>query len=86
MMIVASLLSAVIMHDWNTRPHYHEVLQVSLHSLAIHRLDSLAPPSPQIFDIVESQLDSNQPGGGGMVILRAKVPKATMKKIPDWWW
>ncbi len=40
----------------------------------------------QAFDIVEQQIESDQIGGGGIVILRPKNPRPTNFVYPDWWW
>ena len=39
----------------------------------------------QAFDIVEQQIESTQPGGGGLVVLRAKQPRPTNFEYPEWW-
>ena len=61
----------VIMHDWNERWRYHEVLRW--------------------YDVVESQVESRQPGGGGLVVLKRKegvegVGGKELDGLPDWWW
>ena len=61
----------VVMHDWNERPRYHEVLRW--------------------YELVERQVDSQQPGGGGLVVLRRRdgiegSGGKELEGIPDWWW
>ena len=40
----------------------------------------------EVYDIVEHQKSFQNPNGGGLVVLRAKVPASSMVKYPWWWW
>lgn len=39
----------------------------------------------EVFDIVDQQIESNQPGGGGLVVLKRKPGNPPLSSYPDWW-
>ena len=61
----------VMVHDWNERERYREVLRW--------------------MEVKAGQYESEQPGGGGLVVLRVK-PGVTgtggeeLEGVPAWWW
>lgn len=39
----------------------------------------------QVYDIVAQQVESTQPDGGGLVVLKKKPGNPKMTKYPEWW-